>query len=45
MLQGVRKQFGEPGQTTKTALRLYEALTAVQQEKAEDPFGWIVPVA
>ncbi|KAK9907767.1 hypothetical protein WJX75_009620 [Coccomyxa subellipsoidea] len=43
--RGVRKQFGEAGQPTRTALRLYEALTALQQEKADDPFGWIVPVA
>lgn len=45
MLQGERKQFGEPGKPTKTALHIYEALTALQQEKADDPFGWIVPVA
>ncbi|BDA50893.1 Branched-chain-amino-acid aminotransferase 5, chloroplastic [Coccomyxa sp. Obi] len=43
--RGQRKQFGEPGKPTKTALRIYEALTALQQEAGEDPFGWIVPVA
>jgi hypothetical protein len=27
------------------ALELYEALTGLQQEKIEDPFGgWVVPV-
>lgn len=26
------------------ALELYTALTSLQQEKAEDPFGWVVPV-
>jgi hypothetical protein len=33
---------GQPG---KVALELYEALTALQQERAEDPFGWVDPVA
>ncbi len=45
MMQGQKRQFGQPGQPTKTALQIYEALTALQQEKAEDPFGWVVPVA
>jgi hypothetical protein len=43
-MQGQKRQFGEPGQPTKTALQIYEALTALQQEKAHDPFGWVLPV-
>lgn len=27
------------------ATELYDALTGVQQEKIEDSFGWVVPVA
>lgn len=26
------------------ALELYQALTGLQQEKSEDPFGWVAPV-
>lgn len=26
------------------ALELYKALTELQQEVAEDPFGWVYPV-
>jgi branched-chain amino acid aminotransferase len=32
---------GEPGPTT---LRLREALVAIQEGRAEDPFGWMVPL-
>ena len=42
--QGVRKQFGEKGQPTPVALELYNELTGLQQEKREDPFGWVYPV-
>ncbi|GAB4817956.1 hypothetical protein N2152v2_005002 [Parachlorella kessleri] len=42
--RGERKQFGTPGEPGKVALELYEALTGLQQEKADDPFGWVVPV-
>lgn len=44
LLQGQRRQFGQEGQPTKTALQIYEALTALQQEKAPDSFGWVVPI-
>lgn len=43
-MQGEKKQFGEPGEPTKTALQIYETLTALQQQKTKDPFGWVVPV-
>ena len=43
-LQGEKKEFGEAGQPTKVALQIYETLTALQQLKTEDPFGWVVPV-
>ena len=42
--QGERRQFGEPGQPGPVALELYEQLTGLQQEKLEDPFGWVHPV-
>ncbi|CAL5223128.1 g5593 [Coccomyxa viridis] len=42
--QGEKRQFGEEGQPTKVALQIYESLTALQQLKTEDPFGWVVPV-
>lgn len=43
-MQGEKKQFGVPGQPTKVALQIYETLTAIQQLKSEDPFGWVFPV-
>lgn len=43
--EGVRRQFGTPGEPTKVALELYDALTGLQQEKTDDPFGWVYPVA
>ena len=43
-MQGEKRQFGEEGQPTKVALQIYESLTALQQLKTEDPFGWVVPV-
>lgn len=42
--QGVRRQFGNPGEPSPVALELYDQLTGLQQEKYDDPFGWIVPV-
>eukprot|EP00951_Prasinocladus_malaysianus_P017056 scaffold134141_cov34-Prasinocladus_malaysianus.AAC.1 len=42
--QGERKQFGEPGEPTPVALELYNALTEIQDQKAEDIKGWVVPV-
>jgi hypothetical protein len=42
--QGERRQYGEPGQPGPVALELYEQLTGLQQEKLEDPFGWVHPV-
>ena len=44
-VQGKRRQFGTPGQPGDVTLQLYSALAALQQEKAKDPFGWVVPVA
>ena len=44
LLQGEKKQFGEAGQPTKVALEIYETLTSLQQQRTEDPFGWVVPV-
>ncbi|KAK9807059.1 hypothetical protein WJX72_012278 [[Myrmecia] bisecta] len=43
--KGQRKQYNEAGKPGPVALEIYEALTSLQQEKAEDPFGWVVPVA
>lgn len=42
--QGRRRQYCQPGQPGKVSLEMYEALTSLQQERAEDPFGWVVPV-
>ena len=42
--QGEKRQFGEVGQPTKTALELYDALTGLQTERLPDPFGWVHPV-
>ncbi|KAL4419156.1 hypothetical protein ABPG77_009132 [Micractinium sp. CCAP 211/92] len=42
--QGLRRQFGNPGEPSPVALELYDQLTGLQQEKYDDPFGWIVPV-
>jgi branched-chain amino acid aminotransferase len=39
--KGERRQFGEPGVPTATALELYEALTGLQQERIPDDFGWV----
>ena len=43
-MQGVKKQFGERGEPTKVALQIYEMLTALQQQRTKDTFGWVVPV-
>ncbi len=43
-VQGQKRQFGQPGVPGEVALQLYAALTALQQEEAQDPFGWVVPV-
>jgi len=42
--RGERRQYGEKGKPTPVALELYEALTGLQQEALEDPYGWVVPV-
>lgn len=39
--KGERRQFGNPGEPTATALELYDALTGLQQEKIPDTFGWV----
>lgn len=41
---GNRRQFVEGGQPGKVALEIYTSLTDLQTEKAEDPFGWVVPL-
>ena len=42
--QGERRQFNQSGQPGKVALEMYTALTDIQQERAEDTFGWVYPV-
>jgi branched-chain amino acid aminotransferase len=42
--EGRRRQFGAEGEPTPVALELYSALTALQQEREPDPFGWVHPV-
>jgi hypothetical protein len=36
--------FLRPRVAGPVTLELYEALTAIQQERAEDELGWVVPV-
>lgn len=43
-MQGKRRQFSPPGEPSKVALELYTALTDIQLERAEDPYGWVYPV-
>ncbi|KAJ9525110.1 hypothetical protein QJQ45_017329 [Haematococcus lacustris] len=43
--QGRRREFTQQGQPGKVALEMYTSLTDIQAEKADDPFGWVVPVA
>jgi branched-chain amino acid aminotransferase len=42
--RGERRQYGEHGQPGSVALELYDQLTGIQQERYEDPFGWVLPV-
>lgn len=42
--QGERKEFQEGESAGPIALELYQALTDIQLERAEDPFGWVYPV-
>eukprot|EP00889_Picochlorum_renovo_P007690 jgi/Picre1/34720/NNA_002186.t1 len=39
--KGTRRDFGENGEPTATALELYESLTGLQQERIPDTFGWV----
>jgi len=39
--KGEKRQFGNPGEPTATALELYDALTGLQQERIPDTFGWV----
>mmetsp|Transcript_468 Transcript_468/g.1083 ORF Transcript_468/g.1083 Transcript_468/m.1083 type:complete len:406 (-) Transcript_468:29-1246(-) len=39
--KGTRRDFGENGGPTPTALELYESLTGLQQERIPDTFGWV----
>lgn len=36
--------FGAWCDAGPVALELYETLTGIQQERLEDPFGWVFPV-
>jgi len=38
---GERRQFGQPGEPTPAALKLYTALTDIQLGKLPDPYGWV----
>ena len=42
--KGERRVFGDGKTPTPIALELYEVLTSIQTERAEDRFGWIHPV-
>ena len=44
-LQGKRREFSPPDESSKVAAELYKALTDIQLEKAEDPKGWVYHVA
>lgn len=39
-----RHAYSDDGKYGPVALRLYDALTGIQQERLEDPFGWVHPV-
>lgn len=38
------RQYGKEGEAMPVALELYQKLTDIQIEMAEDTFNWIVPV-
>jgi branched-chain amino acid aminotransferase len=42
--RGTKRSFTAEGQAGSTALELYNALTQLQTEQAEDPFGWVYKV-
>lgn len=42
--KGHRHTFCEDNKPGSVSLRLYEALTGIQQERLDDPFGWVHPV-
>ncbi|GIL67686.1 hypothetical protein Vafri_21024 [Volvox africanus] len=42
--RGQRRQYTEPGQAGKVALEMYSNLTDIQTERADDNFGWVVPI-
>jgi len=42
--KGEKKQFGKEGEPTPVGLQLYKALTGIQTEEVENPFGWVEPV-
>jgi branched-chain amino acid aminotransferase len=42
--EGERRQFNVPGEPGPVALEVYTALTQLQTEQADDPFGWVAPV-
>jgi len=42
--KGERRKYGTEGVPTQIGLRLYNALTGIQNEAVEDPHGWVEPV-
>eukprot|EP00882_Tetradesmus_deserticola_P004929 GHRQ01005193.1.p1 GENE.GHRQ01005193.1~~GHRQ01005193.1.p1 ORF type:complete len:374 (+),score=149.89 GHRQ01005193.1:67-1188(+) len=42
--RGDKRSFTAEGQAGSTALELYTALTQLQTEQAQDPFGWVYKV-
>ncbi|CAD7703521.1 unnamed protein product, partial [Ostreobium quekettii] len=42
--KGKKHVYGDGKNPTPIALEIYQALTDIQTERAEDPFGWVHPV-
>eukprot|EP00803_Ostreobium_quekettii_P002122 evm.model.scf_1975.1 EVM.evm.TU.scf_1975.1 scf_1975:5087-10260(+) len=42
--KGRKRVYGDGKKPTPIAMELYEALTSIQTEREEDPFGWVHPV-
>lgn len=41
---GKKHTFGEAGQVGTVTADVYESLTAIQQQRADDPYGWVYEV-
>jgi hypothetical protein len=37
----MRHQFGEAGMAGPVTTEVYQQLTGIQQEKIDDPYGWV----